>query len=192
MNLSARNSVPRSLKTMPTLSAPKGRMEELFVLSKKFGNKRIVRNIYEYTHGTREIWLRKYRYVINNGTTIGTSELWDFNMGVRTFTLYTEGRPVEAGLCANKAFSCSDRDWLKRSKLSENKNLIEFIHYATNINVQFKNYFYLLKKINYPKFYRFFDDYELYKCCEENNIHISSFDHQEEDRYYMIKKLLEI
>tara|TARA_B100000579_G_C22738026_1_gene807657 strand:+ start:608 stop:1183 length:576 start_codon:yes stop_codon:yes gene_type:complete len=191
MNLSARNSVPRSLKTMPTLSVPKGRMEELFVLSKKFGNKRIVRNIYEYTHGTREIWLRKYRYVINNGTTIGTSELWDFNMGVHTFTLYAKRRPVRSGLCANKAFSCSDRDWLKRSKMSENKNIIDFIAYATRIEVQLKNYLHLLKKINYPKFYRFLDDYELYACCEENNICINSLE-QEEDRDYMIKKLLEL
>ena len=177
---------------MPTLSVPKGRMEELFVLSKKFGNRRIVRNIYEYTYGTRDIWLSKYRYVINNGTTIGTSELWDFNMGVHTFTLYSKRRPVGAGLCANKAFSCSVRDWLTRSKMSENKNIIDFVRCSTRIEVQMKNYLHLLRKINYPKFYRFLDDFELYSLCEQNNIHISSFDQQEEDRDYMIKKLLEL
>jgi len=51
---------------MPTLSDPKGRMETLFVLKKKFRSGRIIRNIYEFAD-ERKYWLKQYRYVINNG-----------------------------------------------------------------------------------------------------------------------------
>ena len=46
--------------------APKGRMETLFVLKKKFGSSRVIRNIYEFAD-ERKYWLKQYRYVINNG-----------------------------------------------------------------------------------------------------------------------------
>ena len=169
-------------------------MEELFVLCKKFGNKRIVRNIYEYTYHTRHIWLRRYRYVIKNGTTLGISELWDFSMGVHTFILNAERYGAIAanlscvGLSANPAFGCSHFDWIKRSKYSENRNLIEFMRYATRVDCHLSNYINLLRKINYPKYYRFFDDYELYACCQHNNIYIEN----DEDREYMIHQLLKL
>ena len=42
-------------------------METLFVLRKKFGNRRIVRNVSEFLTADRAYWLKKYRFALKNG-----------------------------------------------------------------------------------------------------------------------------
>ena len=164
--------------------------ELLSILNKKFINKRIVRNIYEYVNHTRSSWLRKYRYVIHNGTSTGISEHWDLNNGVHTFTL--RGVPYNSdfkypGLSANKAFSCSVESWEMRSKYARNRYLLDFINCSAD-DGPVTEYFDLIKKLNNPIHYRIFYNYELFVCCEYNNIHIDNDD----DREYMIRKLLEL
>ena len=60
----------------------------LFLLSCKFKNKRIVRNIYEYSTSTRKYWLKQYRYCINNGYIKNKCSHYTWpNRGVSTFQL---------------------------------------------------------------------------------------------------------
>tara|TARA_B100000579_G_C22770732_1_gene823823 strand:+ start:912 stop:1364 length:453 start_codon:yes stop_codon:yes gene_type:complete len=61
-------------------------METLFVLSKKFGNRRIVRNIYQFATEERKYWLKKYRHAIHHGYTFvaGNQWSWDHDKGIKT------------------------------------------------------------------------------------------------------------
>ena len=68
-------------------------METLFLLKKKFGSSRVIRNIYEYAD-ERKYWLKQYRYVINNGF----SKYYDYiedneQSGVKNFRLLVPGIP---------------------------------------------------------------------------------------------------
>ena len=57
-------------------------METLFVLRKKFGSGRVVRNIYEYLD-ERAYWLKKYRHSIHYGhTTVPNSKISFGSQGV--------------------------------------------------------------------------------------------------------------
>ena len=60
-------------------------METLFVLKKKFGSSRVIRNIYEYLD-ERKYWLKKYRYCIHNGYTFPAAKewCWDHDKGIKT------------------------------------------------------------------------------------------------------------
>ena len=59
-------------------------METLFLLKKKFGSRRVVRNVYEYLD-TRVYWMKQYSYVIHNGKTLRADPcpLYE-NKGIRT------------------------------------------------------------------------------------------------------------
>ena len=73
---------------------PKGRMETLFVLKKKFRSGRVIRNIYEYLD-TRTYWLKQYRYVINNGLCKYCHSSVAYGSpkkGVKTYRLISERR----------------------------------------------------------------------------------------------------
>ena len=60
----------------------------LFLLSCKFRNKRIVRNIYEHHTATRKYWLKQYRYCINNGYIKNKCSHYTWpSRGVRTFQM---------------------------------------------------------------------------------------------------------
>ena len=73
--------------------APKGRMETLFVLKKKFRSGRVIRNIYEFAD-ERKYWLKQYRYAISNGFCKYYDYLEDNEQGgVKTFRLLVPGIP---------------------------------------------------------------------------------------------------
>ena len=57
-------------------------METLFVLRKKFGSGRVVRNIYEFAD-ERKYWLKQYRHAIHNGHTIvASSKIYFGSQGI--------------------------------------------------------------------------------------------------------------
>ena len=61
-------------------------MEALFLLKKKFGSGRVIRNIYEYMD-TRKYWLKRYRDVIHNGTSLNAVDYLDddvINEGIKS------------------------------------------------------------------------------------------------------------
>ena len=93
-------------------------METLFVLKKKFGSSRVIRNIYEYLD-ERKYWLRRYRYVLHNGYTFPASKnwRWDEDKGIKTSHLKwtPDGRAEpkswwERRIPASRRFISGDRN----------------------------------------------------------------------------------
>ena len=62
--------------------------ELMLILTYKFRNKRVIRNIYEYNTGTRKYWLSIYRNCIHNGYIKNRCSHYKWpNRGVLTFQL---------------------------------------------------------------------------------------------------------
>ena len=89
-------------------------METLFVLKKKFRSGRVIRNIYEYID-TRTYWLKQYRNVIHNGTSLNSVEYLDqdaINEGIKSaFLRWTpfcpfEKRSPSSRYCTVRRFKC--------------------------------------------------------------------------------------
>ena len=81
-------------------------METLFILKQKFGNRRVVRNIYEFAD-ERKYWLKKYRYVIKNGYCL-CRRPGKYNKGVFTFELIAKTKYVrQPGFAYNRSYKSS-------------------------------------------------------------------------------------
>ena len=97
---------------------------DLLILTKKFGNKRIVRNIYEYWKGSKRTWLTKYRQSISGGHCLKSEQ----ERGVHTFELAQAAQARSSGcrgLSYNRSYLTS---WTLYSLLYLGRNTQQKIY----------------------------------------------------------------
>ena len=148
----------------------------LFLLTNKFRNKRVVRNIYEHHTGTRKYWLEQYRYCINNGYVKNKCSKYKWPAsGVRTFQLAgdrfchgTNHTKCYPGLHAHRGYPpiC----WELRIKGAE-----------------YNKYHYLM-----PKNMKFAAKKYLWIYCVENNLDVPKFYTPVIDKICYIKLLMSL
>ena len=126
--------------------------ELLFIIKKKFYNRRVVRNIYEYLKDTRTTWLKKYRDVINNGCERAQGR--DIGMGI------PHGR---VGIRSRRCTSGVER-YLRLARLANVREL-EKIKYITPLTMNIL--LFQARQCRKPLLYKFTNK-RLFDCCIEN------------------------
>jgi len=146
--------------------------ELLFIIKKKFYNRRVVRTIYEYLKDTRTTYLKKYRSVINNGCCPATTRLYYLQSGVCSGKKRTHGRMALASRC--KSAVSLDDTWSRVSRGEErywrlsrlaNVGELEKIKYIIPLTMNIV--LVRPRQCRNPLMYKFTTK-RLFDCCIEN------------------------
>jgi hypothetical protein len=133
--------------------------ELLFIIKKKFYNRRVIRNIYEYINeDTRTMWLKKYRDVINNGRCPVTSRFFFVSPGVCSGLRWLSGGRV---LVNGSHLHLNERH--RRLKRLANVRELKYITYITPSTMNIMTHAYAWKCIPYK-----FTTKRLFDSCIEN------------------------
>ena len=133
--------------------------ELLFIIKKKFYNRRVVRNIYEYINeDTRAMWLNKYRDVINKGRCPVTSRFDYIEAGVCSGLRWLSG-----GWGARDGSHLHLNERHRRLERLANVRELKYITYITPLTMNIMTHASAWKCMPYK-----FTTKRLFDCCIEN------------------------
>jgi hypothetical protein len=137
--------------------------ELLFIIKKKFYNRRVIRNIYEYINeDTRTMWLKKYRDVINNGRCPVTSRFFFVSPGVCSGLRWLSGGRPDRGDSPERSNALqNERHW--RLERLANVRELKYITYITPLTMNIMTHASAWKCMPYK-----FTTKRLFDCCIEN------------------------
>ena len=134
--------------------------ELIFLIKKRFCNRRVVRNIYEYINDTRSTYLKTYRDIINHGCCPMTTRFYYLQSGV------CSGKKRPYGRVRYSHDVCS-RGAERHRRLTRLANVreLEKIKYITPLTMNIV--LVRPRQCRNPLMYKFTTE-RLFNCCIEN------------------------